>query len=186
MASTLGIVKSSALAENVKSNTITQETIRRLSNTGRDVTQTVRNNVLDTYVRVLLKSGYSMNDIRNSMIPGIVGYERRVVREENGGVPVHRTGDTIRKSTGAKKINLSSNWFKAKPKGEVYKVKRWGNRKVPSADKGCTEIIPSAPLFVQRSPGGTLSKLLSKCENDLNKQGTRKVKICEDGGTNCV
>ena len=50
MASKLAIIQTSALAENIKSNTITQETIRRLSNTGRDITQVLRNNILEVYV----------------------------------------------------------------------------------------------------------------------------------------
>ena len=39
MATTLAILQTSALAENIKQNSITQETIRRLSNTVRDITQ---------------------------------------------------------------------------------------------------------------------------------------------------
>ena len=51
MASNLAIVQTSALAENIKYNTITQETIKRLSNTGKDITQMMKNSILERYVK---------------------------------------------------------------------------------------------------------------------------------------
>ena len=115
-------------------------------------------------------------------IPGLVGYERRVRRQEAGGTPIHRPGKVIKSGTQIKKINSKTNWYKQVGKTKDYKVKSWGLRKVPKNKIGCSNNPPSAPIFVQRTVGGTLVKQLRRIEQDLNKIGERRVKIMEEGG----
>ena len=73
----LGILKSSALPENIKSATATQEIIRRLSNTDRREEQSTKNNILEDYFLCLKMSGYSVTEIRKFAVDGIKGYTRR-------------------------------------------------------------------------------------------------------------
>ena len=97
MSSKLGIIQTSALSETTKANTITQETLRRMSNTSVDTTQQERNSILEEYITQLQSSGYSMDEIAKCMTPGIVGYSRRVTREALGGMPVHRDGEPLKR-----------------------------------------------------------------------------------------
>ena len=98
MASKLGILQTSALSEQVKSNTITQEVIRRLSHTSRVETLETRISILDDYTNDMIASGYCMDELKNFITPGIVGFERRVSRELQGGAPLHRLGKDIKRS----------------------------------------------------------------------------------------
>ena len=57
-----------------------------------------------------------------------MGFERRVARERDGGLPVHRPGALIKKQTGVKKLNISSESYRVKPKQELW-LKALGNVK---------------------------------------------------------
>ena len=63
-------MKESALPETIKSSTITQEVIRRMSNTSRDVTQSRRNLILEEYLESLKRSGYNWVEIEKYCTPG--------------------------------------------------------------------------------------------------------------------
>ena len=52
-----------------------QEIIRRMSNTSQEISQQERNNILEDYTDQLMRSGYSIQDIRKYMVQGLVGYE---------------------------------------------------------------------------------------------------------------
>ena len=62
VSSPIGILKTSALPEQIKPSTATQEIIRRLSNTDRSEALEVKNSILETYFESLRKSGYSESD----------------------------------------------------------------------------------------------------------------------------
>ena len=81
MNSKLGILQTSALAESIKGNTITQECIRRLSNTHVDETTKCKCDILENYFCELRMSGYSTKEIERYATPRIVGFCRRVLRE---------------------------------------------------------------------------------------------------------
>ena len=112
MASRLSILKLSALRDNVKNDTVTQEFIRRLSNTGILEPQMTVNNKLEDYITELPNSWYDDNNIRRSLLSAIIGYERREAREAEGGQKVHRCGAMIKKCTRFKKMQEKENWYK--------------------------------------------------------------------------
>ena len=62
-------MKTSAIPENVKGNTITQEIIRIMSNTSTCITQDRRDQRLQEYFKSLIKSGYSWVDIERYTTP---------------------------------------------------------------------------------------------------------------------
>ena len=64
MASKFTICKSSSLSQSIKSSTITQEFITRLSNTSVDNSQEVINKILEDYIATLYRSGYIRTEIR--------------------------------------------------------------------------------------------------------------------------
>ena len=156
-----------------------------MSNTSICTTQRRRNEILEEYFESLKKSGYSWSDIEKYCTPGIVGYERRVKREGEGGTPIHRIGATIRKGTDLKKLTIKTDWYtkKTENNGMKYKISKWGNKKISNDKIGCSRDPPSAPLFVPRTPGGALATRLKKIETSLNQVGIKKIKIIEEGGT---
>ena len=130
MSAKVGRIQTSALGENIKSNTICQEVIRRLSNTHRGMTQSVKNQIMETYFNELRNSAYNMEEIARHGVPGIVGFVRRERRELDGGMPVPREGNVIKKSTNEKRLFIKSNWYK-KPPSDQYKYNptSWGGNK---------------------------------------------------------
>ena len=136
---------------------MTQETIRRLSNTGSDMTQKTKNNIREEYCESLRRSGYSNFDIEKFVTPGIVGYQRRAVRESEGGTPVHRLGVNIKLSTVRKKLTIKSDWFR-KTSGEgwiiKYQPKRWGRRDLPSTNPIGCQVAPHVPQCLSQSHMG--------------------------------
>ena len=97
--------------------------------------------------------------MREYAIQGNVGFERRVVREDNGGIPVHRPGKMIKQGTALKKLTIKYDWYsKSKDNvnvsNNVNKMKVWGDKRVYNKGIGCSRDPPSAPIFVPRTVGG--------------------------------
>ena len=108
-------------------------------------------------------SGYSSQEMEKYATPDIVGYDWRVVRDSDGGVPVHRKGAVIRKLTNLKKLAIKSDWYIKKPEGDKYRVKSWGGKKMFYKKSFGSEFEkPCAPLFVPRTPNGLLVIKLKK------------------------
>ena len=125
-------------------------------------------------------SGYCIRELERAITPGIVGFQRRVSRQNQGGDPIHRKGSVIKKSTFAKQLTISSDWFKKKPTNKSnFRVKSWGKHPIPEVRDNRS---PSAPFFVPRTPGGGLASQLKKVEVDINRLSSQKVKIVEEGG----
>ena len=74
MASSMVIQKRSAMPENMRVSTLTQEVIRRMMNTSEKIVQDERNEVVDTYAKKLVNSGYSLEQSRKFIVSGLTGY----------------------------------------------------------------------------------------------------------------
>ena len=129
MASCLGILKTSALSEQIKSSTATQEFIRRLKNTSEHVEQPEINNTLEEYISQLYMSGYSREDMKKYAVAALVGYQRILKSSREGGTPLHRPGAVIRKGTFKKSLGVKTNWYKSKTKQEHKKYTRCAGKK---------------------------------------------------------
>ena len=156
MCSKIAILQNSAMPDNTKNNTITQETIRRTSNTDWNQPDSVRISTLLEYIEELSSSGYSHEEIERAMTPGIVGIERRRERELADGAPAHRLGATITKQTAAKKLTLSSSWYKKSP---LHEIKTSPAQTTYKKHQNCQQkITPSAPPVYPQNPWGGTSK----------------------------
>ena len=170
VSSKLTILKDSALSESVKSSTISQEIIRRLTNTSLEASQETKNRIIEEYISTLEDSGYSQEEIRRYVTAVLVGFERRIKKHEEEGTPLHRAGANIKKSTDKKKLRIKTTWYKKKPEQANHRMKFWGKRKIPVRIKGCQNDPPSAPIYVQRTVGGVLANSLRKVEAELNRE----------------
>ena len=75
------ILETSALSNNVKTNSVTQEFIQRFSNTSKDQLQSVVNRIVEDYISTLFMSGYSKVQVNKCLVAARIVYERRVQRE---------------------------------------------------------------------------------------------------------
>ena len=100
------LLKRTALPENVKVNTVANETIRRMKNTSRDLNPTVVEGVLSDYMSDLQRGGFDKAWIVNAVGAGVKGYTKMAKNEINGGGPINRS----EKSTKAKRRFKKVMW----------------------------------------------------------------------------
>ena len=84
-ASNMVIEASSSQPHKVKINTLSQEVIRRMKNTGRDVDWNIRAEIIFDLKLKMLRSGYSNSSITNILNSGLKGYYRMVSTKLAGG-----------------------------------------------------------------------------------------------------
>ena len=80
------IMKNSALGENSKIASLTQEVVRRSKNTSEEVSMEARVQILDEFHRRLELSQYNLEASRRIMVAGLRGYERirdKAVKDHN-------------------------------------------------------------------------------------------------------
>ena len=170
----------------MKTNGITQEFIRRLSNTSIDQPQTIIDGILEEYVDTLFMSGYNKVQISKCLIAAINGYERRIEKELEGGEGLHRDGAAIKRGTRFKKPTAKSNWYRQEGNSSnvvSLRKKYWGGKRINKQPAGCTNKPSCAPVFIPRKPNGTLAVKIREIEAQYNKHSRRKVKIVEEGGS---
>ena len=108
------IMKSSATSEKSKIQILAQDLIRRMQNICDSVSQSERNSVVNYYTDRLFRSGYSQSQVREIIISGLVGNERKVARAARDKVPLHRPAAVTLKTRLHKKLTQRENWFKGK------------------------------------------------------------------------
>ena len=74
--------------------------------------------VMDMYGQKLANTGHKMPAIRNIMINGIRGFQRRVSRCKAQGVPLHRSAHQSSGTRRKKKLLARTNWFRDAQKDE--------------------------------------------------------------------
>ena len=79
------VQKRSALCENSKSQILSNELMRRMSNTDVRQTDKVMGEVIDQFGKKLLTSGYTYKQTRRIVLNGIRGWERKLSRSREDG-----------------------------------------------------------------------------------------------------
>ena len=74
MASNMVLQRCSAMPENMRVASLTQEMIRRMLNTSEDLDDSARVEVVDEYAQKLINSGYSLAQTRDIIVAGLKGY----------------------------------------------------------------------------------------------------------------
>ena len=70
--------KDSALPENSKITSLTNEMVRRMSNTSELLSDKVRIRVVDEFAQKMINSGYQLVQARRVVMGGLKGYERKL------------------------------------------------------------------------------------------------------------
>ena len=153
----LCIQKRSAMQENQKIQSLTNEVIRRLLNTGGGVTNEVRRGILDNFGVKLLTSGYSIEQARRITLAGIRGFERKIERRKKEGKPLYRTAKESGESRRRKKLVGKSSWFRdqKKKEGNNRLVGNKNKRKPGSINKKGEELKTRTVIFQRGANGVT-------------------------------
>ena len=187
--SNLTLQRKSAMEHNVKVGIMANEVIRRLLNTGGDAKIEDTWEAIDGYAEKLLTSGYPLVTVRRILISGIRGYEAKVKRREQVGIPLYRTASESGNSRNRKKVMGKSTWFKGNGGGKNKNTGTFNGHRKNRNIKGEKDSTGTGPLqtrtvlFVENTPGGELA---SKIRDQLTRmEGIMgyKMKVVERVGT---
>ena len=174
------INRQSALSEKTKVTSLSQDLIRRMKNTSEDLPMDERIAIIDEYTKQLIASGYSLNQTKNIIESGLLGYETLVRKVEKGDAVLHRSASEGAGARKRKKLLGKGNWFVTKKRSSFMDKQRKSKTKEINKEK---EKDYTTVLFVSQTPKGILAKRLQKAENDISKLTGDRVKVVERGGT---
>ena len=185
------IRKSSAMPENMKVNSLTNDMIRRMKNTSELLGQPERNAVVDSYAARLLRSGYPREKVKQMIEAGLKGYEKIVENERLGKGKIHRNGASTANSRYKKKLTGKSSWYLTKQNDEVEEPDKDNINSQPSrpqsgpagGNSAKGEVPTTTVLFVPHTYGGELATRMRMAEAGLQTLLGTKVKIVEKNGT---
>ena len=197
MAAKTVIHRESALSENSKIASLSQEVMRRMKNTSEDVSMKERVGVINQYCTKLHSSGYGRDQVERIIVAGLTGYEKALESHRNGKKKLHIGAAEGARSRYRKKLLAKSKWFKDKPEEEAGVVTNDIKRKscqsptTTSSSAGwrkqATQANKQCPptttvLFVEQTRGGELAKKLREAEERLARLTGWKVRIVEKSG----
>ena len=182
------IHRNSALGENVKVASMTQNLVRRMLNTSEDVDFKERIKVIDEYSDQLRASGYSPEQAQRIVVAGLTGYERKLKKSTEEKIDLHRSAAGSLESRIKKKLLGRQTWYKNKKRDaragkNSFKSssKRKPNHKSKLKNDSPPEVV--TVMFVPQTPNGELAKRLQQVENDIAKVTGKKVRMVERSGT---
>ena len=187
-----------AMAEDSKIRSLTNEVIRRLLTTGEMIPDSERCQILDRFAQKMKNSGYGLQQIRRVILAGIKGYESLLKRCRKGERSLHRSSAESSTLRARKKLTGKSEWFKTSDKAktepdEVDKsIDRWlmaGNGGGQASDtqnmdqtEDTNRLETRTVLFVEQSMKGDLAKRLRDVEKKVNRIVGYRTKIVEGVG----
>ena len=177
------IARKSALPENTKVASLSQNLVRRMKHCSELLPDSERKRIVDTFANQVHGSGYSESQTKKIIRAGLTGYENLRKKVLQGKARMHRSAGEGYEGRKRKKLLDPGNWFKQK-KGKEKKS-------FPSNQKGRKKkekLINEEPelvtvMFVPQTPYGALAKDLQKVENEIAKLTGEKIRMVERGGT---
>ena len=162
MANQFTMLARSALPDQVKRSTLTNDAMRRLLCCSPDLKEQERVEVMEEYTRTLQRSGYSQKFRHEVIADAVQGHANMVRREEEGGRPVDRPREYEEVERRRKKERKRSHW---------YRKEVGGSR------------VREGVIIVPPTPGSVLAKELQKvCKEELS-HSNMSMHITERGGT---
>ena len=185
------VMEGSAMSDNMKRATLSQEVVRRMVNTDEEQPQQQRNEILELFTIKMQRSGYNSKQRKEIIISGLKGYERKLKRAAEGKQKLHRDGKATLGARSRKKLMAKFNWYKKKKDTQEEEKKprqeksmfqcRYNNNKERGEKFGKEKPI-SAVMFVPRTPNGELASLLREEEGRIQRFAKSRIKIVEETG----
>ena len=161
---------------------LSQELCRRLFNCKSTVTQARVNEIIDEFSLKLLRSGYSIPQVRQIFISGMRAFQSKVRVAKESGQNLHRSAAASLKSRIKRKVFEKVQWFRGpKNKKEIHKKSTNNTRNKRPSNKPVSTKVKSV-MFVAHSPSSKLVKLLRKEEHNLSVITGYRVKYQERSG----
>ena len=183
------IQKSTAMAENPKIQSLSNDLVRRLLNTKKELPDKYRAEVVDRYGIKLLTSGYGYEQTRKILMNGAKGYLNKVKRRTQYGGKLHRTAEESSSGRWKKKLLGKSTWFKDKKtdkkEGELDTNRKTGARSKEQLG-AVSNLKTRAVLFVEQTPQGELARRIREQMTNLAPTLGFKVRIVERTGRNIL
>ena len=157
------IRQATAMSENSKLQSLSQDLVRRLLNTKEELPSSYRAKVIDEYGMKLRTSGYSMEVTRRILSNGMKGYVAKVTRRKKSGSRIHRTAMESSSDRLKKKMIGRNNWFRGGRRSDEKYVDK-GAMKSKNCGATNTKVNKNlrvrAALFVEQSPRGELASAI--------------------------
>ena len=166
------ILRVTAMAENPKIQSLSNDLVRRLLNTKEDLPREYRAEVIDNYGRKLLTSGYSYEQTVKILVNGAKGYVANVKRARlHGRKRVHRTAQESCEVRDRKKLLGKTSWYRDRKirKNENEELGGGRMRSNMKSHQGAREgnLRTRAVIFVEQTPGVEMAKLLRELLQQL-------------------
>ena len=159
------IMKTSAMEHSQKMKTLSQECFRRLHNTGDNVSESKKLDILNEFMADLKSSGYSENERLIILNSGINTYRNLKHQESSGKRPFYRDCEYKNKH--------EVSHLKAQKKSSWYKKGKFGSSYV-------------SVMYVEATPDDQLIKMLRKTEHDHRISDSQRIKFVSKSGVKLV
>ena len=189
MKTNLVIQSTSALSENVKVSSLSQEVVRILKNCSEDIDNSIRMEHLEKLCVKMKTSGFDNNYTRKILVNGIKCYERKLAnsllnKNHNKYKPLHLGKRYNASQRLENKLLAKSEWFKQKssetigdnqqetPRDRGTSHGRQGLHKGKVSirlEEKCKMKGPSTVMFVPWTKRGKLAGAMKKEEDRLEK-----------------
>ena len=174
------IHKQSALGENSKIASHTQNLIRRMKCTSELLPMESRIVVIDEFCRQLISSGWGRDQVDKIVTAGLLGYENIKLEAKKSGMGIHKSAAEGAVARRRKKLVGKSSWFKNPPKS---KTKEGPKHHFKKRSEVRQRKAPVSVLFCPQTPYGALANKLKENEKLLSELCGETVKIVERSGT---
>ena len=184
--------KNSAMGENAKIQSLSQDMVRRLMNTSEMLGAEVINGIIDTYAQKLTNSGFGMGQVRKIILNGIKGFKNKKRRRTENSGRLRRQAKDSHNSRIRKKLLGKSSWFKGAA-GANKKEQYSKMRSTTSTTKGAAaekhpskvqQLATKSVIFVEQTNGGELASRIREQVLRMASVVGFKVKVAERTGTN--
>ena len=178
--------KDSAMEENAKIQTVSNDLVRRLCNTRESMGAVELGAVVDGYGQKLTNSGYTQDQVCRILVNGVKGFEGRKIRCSREGRKLYRTAKESMGARFKKKMLSKYSWYKgARSKAiDFYRGNRRGKKNVKGANsREQMRAPPKTVLFVEQTPMGELGRRLRELVTRLAPVLGFNIKVVERNGS---
>ena len=190
------LARKSAMSENGKVASLSQDLVRRMKNTSQELPQEQKNEIVDQYSRKLASSGYSRAQIHRIITAGLKGFEKLARKQREGKGNIHRPAAEGAAARNRAKLLGKTTWFKPRKNKEqsenpsearqcpASRPRRAGKLAKPVLpDRNDKQMRTTSVLFVEQTPGGELASRYRQAESNLSAITGFRIKVVEKTGT---
>ena len=172
----------SAMGENIKISSLTEEVVRRNKRTSLEVDISKRIEIMNEYHRKLERSGYGQDQIRNIITAGLVGFERIIQKAAKNGTNINRSAKEGAADRYRRKLLSRQCWFKKKGNKDKNKDHNDRKRRKQRNVETSKEIPVVSVIFVSKTKHSRLARRMKEAEGTLSKLTKERTRVVERGG----